>query len=184
LRRSTIFEFLNRNPILPGTLVKLRPRKLEDCANEYRWRTDKELCQLDAGVPLALTYDEFLTKYSAELEFPGLTYTLAIDTLDGIHIGVSSVFNLDFLGGSTEIGIMIGERAYWAKGYGADALKVFTRYIFQTSDLDKITLRTLNWNSRAQKCFEKCGFIPCGNSIKGNYHFIRMETVRKKTVPG
>ena len=39
LRRSTIFEFLNRQPVLTGKKVRLRPRKLEDAANEYRWRT-------------------------------------------------------------------------------------------------------------------------------------------------
>ena len=144
MRRSNIFEFLNRQPVfLTGKMVSLRPRKLEDCTNEFRWRTDEELCRLDATVPLSFSYAEFLDRYSIELEYPGLTYTLAVDTLEG---------------------------------YGAEAMEIFTHHIFDTSDIEKIVLRTLDWNTRAQKCFEKCGFTGSGNLILGEYHFLVMES--------
>ena len=179
MRRSNIFEFLNRQPsVLTGKMVSLRPRKLEDCAREYRWRTDEALCRLDATIPVSFSYAEFLDRYSIELEYPGLTYTLAVDTLEGTHIGECSLFNIDFIDNSTEIGILIGERDYWGQGYGADAMKILTHHIFDTSDIEKIVLRTLDWNTRAQKCFEKCGFTGSGNLILGEYHFLVMESHR------
>jgi hypothetical protein len=80
LHRSTIFQFLNRQLILTGTKVRLRPRRLEDAADQYRWRCDEELCGLDASIPTSFAFSEFLDRYSVELEYPGLTCTMAIDT--------------------------------------------------------------------------------------------------------
>jgi RimJ/RimL family protein N-acetyltransferase len=183
VRRSTIFEFLDRRPVLAGDEVSLRPRTLDDCADEYAWRTDGELCRLDASTPLPMTLDEFRNRYSAELEFPGLTYTLAIDTRQSIHIGVVSLFNLDFMQGSAEVGIMIGEKATWDRGYGTDALKSLLDFAFEVSSLNSVSLRTLDWNLRAQRCFEKCGFSRYGALRRGEYSFVLMRTRRPDSPP-
>ena len=180
MRRSTIFQFLNRQLTLTGRKVRLRPRRLEDAADQYRWRCDEELCRLDASIPTSFAFDEFLDRYSVELEYPGLTCTMAIDTLDGKHIGECSLFNFDFLSNTAEFGILVGEKDFWGRGHGTDAVNVLLQNIFATSDLSKLLLRTLAWNIRAQKCFEKCGFTAGGSVISGDYHFIVMETARPK----
>ena len=180
MRRSTVFQFLNRQLTLTGRKVKLRPRRLEDADDQYRWRRDEEICRLDASIPTSFAFAEFLDRYSVELEYPGLTCTLAIDTLDGKHIGECSLFNFDFLSNTAEFGILIGEQDFWGRGYGTDAVSVLLHDVFATSDLNSLLLRTLGWNTRAQKCFEKCGFTASGSVVSGDYHFIVMEMVRRK----
>ena len=180
MRRSTIFQFLNRQPALTGKKVRLRPRRLEDAAAQYRWRRDEEVCRLDASVPTGFAFDEFIDRYSVELEYPGLTCTLAIDTLDNQHIGECSLFNFDFLSNTAEFGIVIGEKDFWGGGHGTDAVKILLRDIFATSELNRLVLRTLDWNTRAQRCFEKCGFTVSGSLVSGDYHFIVMEIARPK----
>ena len=175
---STIFEFLKRQPVLTGDKVRLRPRRLEDAAAEYRWRTDEELCRLDASEPLVNSYDEFLQRYAVELACPGLTYILAIDTLDGTHIGSCSLFNFDLAGSIAETGIMIGEKPFWGRGYGTDAMNTLILYIFETSGLQRLTLRTLDWNTRARACFAKCGFVPRVDIVRGVHTFIVMQLER------
>lgn len=165
-----------------GQKVRLRPRRLEDAADQYRWRSDEELCSLDASIPISMAYHEFLDRYSVELEYPGLTYTLSIDTLNGQHIGECSIFNFDFLNNTAELGILIGEKAFWNRGYGTDAVHTLMLHIFTISDLVRLLLRTLDWNTRAQKCFEKCGFSACGSVISGEYHFTIMEIARPQTL--
>ena len=182
MRRSNIFQFLNRQLILTGGKVRLRPRRLEDAADQYRWRRDEELCSLDASIPTSFSFAEFLDRYSVELEYPGLTCTLAIDTLDGKHIGECSLFNFDVLSNTAELGVLIGEKDFWGRGYGTDALNILLNDIFATSDLNRLLLRTLDWNIRAQKCFEKCGFTASGRVVSGDYHFIVMEIVRQKAL--
>ncbi len=184
MRRSSVFEFLNQQPEFKGSKVTLRPRRIEDAADDFKWRTDEELCRLDATIPLSYSYAEFFERFSLELEFPGLTYSLAIDSLNGRHIGECSVFGLDSFNDQAEMGILIGEKDCWGLGYGRDALKIFLRYIFERSAIKKLMLRTLDWNMRAQKCFEHCGFRPCGVHILGDYRFILMEAGREWIVKG
>jgi ribosomal-protein-alanine N-acetyltransferase len=142
LRRPTVFESLDKQPTLTGKSVKLRARRLENAADEYRWRTNEELCRLDATAPFDNTFGEFFQRFSIEIEYPGLTYNFAIETPDGKHIGDCSLFHIDYLSDNAEIGIMIGERKYWDQGYGADAILTFLHHIFQLSDL--IPLHTLS----------------------------------------
>lgn len=182
MRRSTIFEFLNSQPDLTGDKIRLRPRKMEDVIEEFNWRKDVELCRLDATIPIELTYADFLERYAIELEYPGLTYTLAVDTLDNKHIGNCSLFNFDFLTGHAEVGLMIGDKAYWDKCYGRDALKTFLVFVFQTADISTVLLRTLDWNKRAQSCFSRCGFTQCGTMSKEGYNFIVMEIKRSQII--
>lgn len=184
MRRPTIFEFLNRQPTLAGSKVRLRQRRLDDAADQYRWRCDEELCGLDASIPTDLDFGEFLDRYSVELEYPGLTCTLAIDTVEGKHIGECSFFNFDLVGNTAEFGIMIGEKDFWGQGYGTDAVKVLLTDIFTASEISRLLLRTLDWNIRAQKCFEKCGFAARGSVVSGGYNFIVMEITRQQVLDG
>ena len=67
---------------------------------------------------------------------------------------------------------------YWDRGYGTDAVTTLVDYIFRETNFNRIHLKTLDWNTRAQKCFQKCGFTPCGHSFRGKYSFILMEIYR------
>jgi len=179
LRRPTIFRPLARPPILVGNKVKLRPKHLQDAANDYGWRTDTELCRLDAAPPILSCLEEYLKGYAEELRYPGPGSRFAIETMDGRHIGNCSYFNIDKTNKQTEIGIMIGDRAYWNQGYGTDAILTLVNHIHSQVGLERVYLRTLNWNLRAQKCFEKCGFLPCGQLIRGDHDFTIMEILRR-----
>lgn len=103
---------------------------------------------------------------------------LAIETLDGKHIGNCGYFNIDKEKKEAEYGIMIGDRKYWECGYGSDAIFTLTSYIFTHTNLVRIYLKTLDWNIRAQKCFIKCGFSVYGKILRDGYIFITMEVFR------
>lgn len=126
-----------------------------------------------------MPYDEYLEEYTSEIMLyfsPGERF--AIDTLDGTHIGNCSYYNYDEARGDTELGIMIGDREYWNNGYGTDAVNTLVDHIFTSTKLDRIYLKTLNWNERAQKCFTKCGFSRYGETKRGKFEFILMQMYR------
>jgi RimJ/RimL family protein N-acetyltransferase len=178
LRKPSIIAALNKPPLLIGNKVNLRPKFLEDAANDYSWRQDAELCHLDAAPPILCSFEEFLENYLEDLRRLNRSYRFAIETLDGRHIGNCSYFNLDETKKETEMGIMIGDRSYWNRGYGADAIITSLNYFFSQTNIKRVHLKTLMWNTRAHKCFQKCGFIPCGQMIHGDYTFMLMETYR------
>ena len=164
-----------------GSNIKLRDKSLGDALDDYIWRTDPELVRLDAAPLVTITFSRYLEDYAHELRYPSLTrHRFAMETLDGKHIGNCSYYNIDETKGEAELGIMIGNRDYWDKGYGADTVTTLVNHIFHQTNLQRIYLKTLDSNSRAQKCFKKCGFTPCGHLFRDGFSFTLMEINRKQ----
>ncbi|MBI5284420.1 MAG: GNAT family N-acetyltransferase [Chloroflexi bacterium] len=159
-----------------GALVVLREKRLGDAYNDYRWRTDAELARFDAARPFAATYNDYLALFRDELSYPSpYRRSLAIEDAHGRHIGNAMYYNIDTIRREAEIGITIGEREYWGKGYGADAVQTLVRHIFRATGFRRIYLKTLDWNTRAQRSFEKAGFRICGRARRGGNAFVVME---------
>jgi len=165
--------------VLKGRKVVLRGKRLEDAANDYAWRCDDELARLDAALPLGTSFTSYLADYADELGCPSpRKCRFAIDSLEGKHIGNLMYYDIDEVTKEAELGIMIGDRDYWDQGDGTDAITTLLDHIFNTTRLERIYLHTLNWNIRAQRCFKKCGFVPCGRVRRYGGTFIRMEIYR------
>jgi len=70
-----------------------------------------------------ITFPQFLTDYASELRYSYPTgHWFAIETADGKHIGNCSFYNISEIEGEAELGIMIGNRDHWDKGYGTDVI--------------------------------------------------------------
>jgi RimJ/RimL family protein N-acetyltransferase len=162
---------------LKGDITVLRPKSKRDIINDFKWRTDHELSDLDATLPINLSFEQFerisindLAKSSSWSE------KFSIDNFEGDHIGNCMFYDINRWDKSCEFGIMIGNKKYWNGGYGTDAAKSLIYYIFTETDITNIYLHTLIKNIRAQKCFKKVGFITPERKIKGNYEFFKMTT--------
>ena len=167
--------------MITGTMVKLREKKLTDALNDYTWQTDPELAELDALPVLTMPFRQYISDHTAELLYSSATkQQFAIETLNGTHIGNCTYYGVDEAKGEAELGIMIGNRNYWGKGYGSDAVKTMVNHIFSQINLNRLHLKTLDWNIRAQKCFQKCGFTPCGQSVRDGHNFTLMELHRSQ----
>jgi RimJ/RimL family protein N-acetyltransferase len=165
--------------MITGTKIRLRKKKLSDARNDYTWQSTSELAKLDAAPVLTMPFSQYIIDYISELQFPTPDRRVfAIETLDGRHIGNCVYYHIDSVKGEAEIGIMLGDRAFWDKGYGTDAIKTLVDYIFTHTRLNRLYLKTLDWNKRAQRTFAKCGFTPCGQMTRNEYNFILMELLR------
>ena len=154
----------------------LREKRLDDARDDYRWRTDPELAGFDATRPFSAAYRDYLALYRDELAYPSpYRRSLAIEDADGRHIGNAMYYNIDTIRRETEIGITIGERDCWDRGYGSDAVRTLVRHILQATGFRRVYLKTLDWNERAQRAFQKAGFQSCGRSRRGANSFVVME---------
>ncbi len=172
------FNPLNDN-VITGNKVRLREKKLADARNDYQWQSDAELARLDATRTLIIPFSVYLLDYATELRHPkSIRYPLAIETLEGRHIGNCTCYDIRKRRGEAQLGIMIGDRDYWDKGYGADSVTAMTDHVFLTTGFRRLYLKTLDWNLRAQKCFLKCGFTPCGEMKRNGQDFLLMELKR------
>ena len=163
---------------LSGDLVHIREKEIEDIADEYSWRTDEELSRLDATRPLTMSYDDFFRYSKEEMKFPNYkSKKLALDTKDNIHIGNVMYYDYSISNKQTELGIMIGDKNYWGKGYGTEAVQLLLEYLFSVLNLKRVYLHTLSWNYRAQASFIRAGFNVVRSVRRGGHDFILMEVI-------
>ena len=166
---------------LRGEKVILREKRLADASDDYRWRCDDELARLDAAPPLRMGYQEFLRLYQEELLYPSpWSRRFAIETLDHRHIGNCMYYDIDPVRGTAELGILIGERQYWERGYGTDVVTTLLCHIFTTTPITKVYLHTLEWNRRARRCFEKCGFALKKTVRRNGQNLVYMEITQEE----
>lgn len=159
----------------------LREKSVQDIADDYRWRADPELARLDATTPLGMSFQSFENHSMDELNYPtSRSKRLSVDTAAGVHIGNVMFYDIDLRKRQAELGIMIGDRAYWSKGYGTETVGLLLDHMFGEYPFDRVYLHTLTWNRRAQKSFRKSGFKDVKAVRKGGYDFILMEIWREE----
>lgn len=68
------------------------------------------------------------------------------------------------------LGVGMGNRSDWGQGYGTDAMRLAVRYAFTELNLHRISLTVLGTNPRAQRAYEKAGFVVEGRQ-RGLSHY-------------
>ena len=165
---------------LYGGRIVLRDKRSDDAENDYRWRSDPELARLDAAIPLTMSFERYLKLFEDQMKYPTPgSHHYSIDTLDGRFIGNCMYYDMDTVNLEAELGIVIGDRDYWSNSYGYDAVTTLLDHCFNEKKLERVYLHTLEWNKRAQRCFEKCGFVPVRPVRRMSHDFILMEVFRE-----
>jgi len=172
--------------MIEGKLVRLRAVEPSDAENLYRWINDREVTQnLMARYPYSLAWEEDWAKGAAKAaDFSEARF--AIDTLEGVHIGNSGLHNGRPEDRHAELGIMIGEKEYWNRGYGTDAIATLVRFAFEQMNLNKVTLGVFEFNDRAHAVYTKLGFVEEGRAREDYYQdgrywdIIRMSILRRE----
>ncbi len=147
--------------MIEGELINLRAAETSDVERNYRWMNDREVTRhLSMRYPLSLAAEEtWIREGRARPMAFGDNVFFAIETKDGAHIG-----NINFHGMSAEkrkarMGVAIGEKHYWSKGYGTDAMRTFLSFAFDELNLYRVDLTVDADNTRAIACYRKCGFV-------------------------
>lgn len=58
-----------------------------------------------------------------------------------------------------EIGLLIGNKSFWGKGYATEAIEIVTKFAFEDYDIDKVSAGCYEDNIGSAKAFLKVGFI-------------------------
>jgi RimJ/RimL family protein N-acetyltransferase len=145
-----------------GALVRLTSESAEDLARaNTTWMRDSEFHRLADTQPMRL-WSEKRQRESAEKGIergPDDSYfrfgirTLADDRLIG-----EIMLRVDWPRADGILGIAIGDREYWGKGFGTDATDALLRFAFHELNLRRVTLGTDSYNKRALRSYEKSGF--------------------------
>lgn len=158
-----------------GKLIKLRAYEEKDIKQAQAFINDPEIkYYLTPSVPFPVTLEDEKKFINSQSAFKD-TYSFAIETLDGVYIGGCGLNKVDWKNRSVVVGIFIGDKNYWSKGYGTDAMKVLVDFIFDEMNINRIQLNVYSFNKRAIRSYEKVGFKVEGVLRKalfkaGEYH--------------
>ncbi len=154
-----------------GTHVRLRGVERSDVPYFQAWLNDPEVTAgLATYLPLSLLDEEqWLDKLSSldPHERP-----LAIELNEGQTwrlIGNSGFANIEWTNRCAEVGLFIGDKSVWNKGYGTEVMQLLLKHGFETLNLHRIYLRVYSTNTRARRSYEKVGFVMEGTMREAAY---------------
>ena len=134
--------------------VRLRPMEEEDLIAKVKWANDPEVNKY-VGFDHKITLDESKKWFRSQSKNPDINLFTIV--LEDEPIGYMKLIK-DKFNNNGELRIAIGEKRYWGKGYGKDAVKKNLKYCFIEEKLYKVFLYVLEWNEVAFNLYTKCGF--------------------------
>jgi RimJ/RimL family protein N-acetyltransferase len=140
---------------MPEAQVRLRTIAEADLPDYVEWLNDPEVTQFtQIEGPLTLEHER---EWFRRITGPDSGVRNWAIEVDGRHIG-NCALHLDESGEIAGFGIVIGDKTQWGKGHGTAALREVLRIGFEEMDLQRVHLTALAENTRAIRCYEKCGF--------------------------
>jgi RimJ/RimL family protein N-acetyltransferase len=156
-------------PLVSGSLVQLRPLERSDLERCRRWVTDPELTEflLAGRRPITASREEdwYNRIHSSEHD----VVLAIVKREDGAHIGNCGLHAIDHVDRSATLGITIGEKDCWGRGFGSQAVALTLSYGFDVLNLHRVELGVFETNARGIKAYEKVGFKHEGRKRKARF---------------
>lgn len=128
---------------------------------ELRWQRDSEFRRLADSDPAFLSSEKKIKEWIDKQVDGGLKperYSFAVRTLaEDTLIGFLGLW-VDLIHREAFVGLGIGEREFWSKGYGTDMMMLCQQYVFTELGMERLSLGLFEYNPRALRSYEKCGF--------------------------
>ena len=141
-----------------GDRVVLRRHRAENLKAFMRWYSDPEVARLTRYHEAPLSNDEIQRFFYSRIM--GSDFLAMAIHLRETHrlVGTCAFSQLDGDNGSTLYHITIGERDSWGQGFGSEATELMVDHAFTQLALHRVALTVFQFNARAIRAYEKCGF--------------------------
>ncbi len=152
-----------------GEMVRLVPLdRAAHLDNALRWFNDPAVTAwLETGDwPLTRGAEEEFFR-AAERPDRGSVH-FAVESLDGEHVGFSSLRSIDWQSRVAVSGSVIGRRDLWGRGLGTDSARVRTRYAFEVLGLRMLIATLIAGNERSMGMLAAAGYLEVGR-VPGRY---------------
>jgi RimJ/RimL family protein N-acetyltransferase len=158
-----------KNKFFVGNLVELAPINLEtDLPLWEKWDHDSDYQRLLNLYPArqmsSASMKEWFEKDSPE----GALFSIH-ELGEGKTIGFVELDGYEWSARNAWVGIGIGESDYQGKGYGTEAMNLLLKFAFHGLNLHRVNLNVFEFNQRAIRSYEKCGFRYEGTSREQIY---------------
>lgn len=160
--------------IFKGDLVRLSSVDHEEIGKAYAdWNRDSEFKRLLDSSATVLVSAKAGTEFFEKMlkDESAAQHYFSIRALDDNRllgdVGLNVINN--WSSRDAFVGIGLGNREDWGKGYGTDAMQLILRFAFTEINLRRVTLTVFEYNPRAIRSYEKAGFQHEGR-LRGLLH--------------
>ena len=163
-----------------GKRIRLRAIERSDLSRYFEWLNDPEVIE-GLWHYLPLSTDDEAGWFEKMRQQEAGQRPLAIE----IHedqawrlVGNVGLMDVQWTNRSAELGIFIGDKSLWDKGYGTEAVELMLEHAFDTLNLHRVFLRVFATNERAHRCYQKAGFILEGTlrqAVFRHGHYVDMQ---------
>lgn len=156
-------------PFIEGVNICLRGVCSSDAnANYCSWMNDTEVTQYleSRFYPHSV---ESIASYISQVNASSDSVLFAIVVKDkDIHIGNIKVGSINWIHRYADVGILVGAKAYWGKGFATEAIKLMVDYAFKKLNLHRLEAGCYSNNIASIKAFKNAGFTEEGR-LKERY---------------
>ncbi|GHO50177.1 GNAT family N-acetyltransferase [Ktedonospora formicarum] len=148
---------------LHGPRITLRRPTMQDAHHVFHWERDDEVWRYDPYRPYSRTMAEFIPVFERNyVKGNGRQFWFIIEDEEHTPIGTITYFNLDYRGGQVEVGLGIGNKQRWGRGYGSEAIRTVVDYLFSMPFLGRVYAETAMANTPSRRAFARSHFTEVG----------------------
>ncbi len=149
--------------MLYGERVILRAMRYSDLETLCRFNNDLEVELAGGGdPPFPQALERLQSDFGNDAGKGGRDGTRFAIECDGKLIGNCALFSFDGVNRTCALGITIGDKEYWGKGYGREALRLLIEYGFRFHNVRKVWLNVYANNERGIRSYNALGFVEEG----------------------
>jgi RimJ/RimL family protein N-acetyltransferase len=148
---------------LVGQRVALGPLRRDLVPLYDRWLNDLEVAApYFNGSLIPGTREAAEERYRQETSSPAITPFTVYARQGPRPIGIANLHDVDHFNRSAMLGLMIGDKASWGRGYGTEATRLLLEYGFVGLGLHTVLLSVFSYNRRAIRAYARAGFREVG----------------------
>lgn len=144
---------------IDGKRIRLREVRQGDVTDLYHsWMNDPQVTQYTESHDYPYSMEALKKYVEAKQENENEVFLAIIEKKNNCHIGNIKLGPINWTHRFGDIGIIIGEKGYWGKGYGTEAIGLITEYAFDVLGLHKLTAGSIGLNKGSVRAFKNNNF--------------------------
>ena len=151
-------DVFHDQPILTGPRVRLEPLGSEHFEGIWPMHAEPEGKRL-TGTHQQFTEDQARRWLATRQDHRDRADWAIVRHEDDVVLGEAVLNELDEHNASVSFRISLVGPHVFGRGYGTEATRLVVDYAFDVAGLHRIQLEVYDFNPRAQRVYEKCGFI-------------------------
>ena len=152
-------DHASTRPFLEGDRLYLREVRPTDVnENYYRWMNDPEVTASLESRFYPNSMEQLREYVNAKLGDRNNVFLAIILKEGDRHIGNIKLGPINWIHRFADVGLLIGEKDCWGKGYASEAIRLVVDYAFLQLNLHKLTASMYEDNHGSLKAFQRAGF--------------------------